>query len=51
MFLELIENAPDERLTILGELKKSYLSGRKIICYGAGVRASVLTEFLKRYSS
>lgn len=46
MFIDKINNLPDNRLEIIKRIKTS---GKKLYLYGAGTRAVMLTDFLKNY--
>jgi FkbM family methyltransferase len=50
MFIEHIKNKADHRLDVIKEIKLSKSQNKKLVLYGAGVRAEISTDFLKKYN-
>lgn len=49
MLFDKIVNAMDERIITVQKVKEGKLKGKKLVCYGIGIRAQVITDFLKKY--
>lgn len=50
MFIELIKNTPDHRLDVIKEILVSKKENKKLVLYGAKIRAENRTCFLKKYN-
>lgn len=46
----MIPNTVDQRLETVKKILRDQMDGKKIVCYGAGMIAQMITKFLKGYS-